>query len=442
LKQVALILLCFFLCVLSPAAAEKDVVILLDVSQSVFSEFTSIREYLIKGTLEKQMDLGDYFHLLTFADDPRVELSRRINSEEDIEAVLKEILLLYPFGQYTDLVAALQFLNSYTESLPDERKKVVVILTDGIHDPPPGRYEAAEGEDGKPGSLALQEAAEAIREKDWDVNIVEMPSDEDVVGEEDERDAEDTDSAEKEPGTAEDQKEGRTADEEEGLSVLTDELDTEPYQYDSADGESMTDKIFDGRDGGRDDGKEAQSASGKTASPGRLTAFIILGIAAIALLVVIFIVLRRKSITLSTDFKKKFRTIYYFHYSHLKPGERPIEMHVEGQNTNIGLRNVQAIKEGKRLCVGGRGSSFLIFLVPLPRCVGVIERKNDSYRFVPLKSEYFPDGGSTVENCLDQDLVLISEHGKRIVFRFSRYVSKLEKINKIMHLIDRPGIPE
>lgn len=403
MKQVALILLCFFLCVLAPAAAEKDVVILLDVSQSVFSEFTSIREYLIKGTLEKQMDLGDYFHLLTFADDPRVELSRRINTEEDIEAVLKEILLLYPFGQYTDLVAALQFLNSYTESLPDERKKVVVILTDGIHDPPPGRYEAAEGEDGKPGSPALQEAAEAIKEKDWDVNIVEMPS-----------------------------------DEEEALSVLTDELDSDPYQYDSADGESMTDKIFDGRD----DGKEAQSASGKTASPGRLTAFIILGIAAIALLVVIFIVLRRKSITLSTDFKKKFRTIYDFHYSHLKPGERPIEMHVEGQNTNIGLRNVQAIKEGKRLCVGGRGSSFLIFLVPLPRCIGVIERKNDFYRFVPLKNEYFPDGGSPVENCLDRDLVLISEHGKKIVFRFSKYVSKLEKINKIMHLIDQPGIPE
>jgi hypothetical protein len=424
MKKIVLLLLCIILCAVTAAAVEKDVVILLDVSQSVFAEFPAITEYLIKGTLEKQMEMGDYFHLLTFAEDPKLELSRRINTEADIEAVLKEILLMHPFGRYTDVAAALQFLNSYTESLPRERKKVIVILTDGIHDPPPGRYDTSDGSDGKPGSLAqkdlsLQEAAEAIAEKEWDVNIVEMPS-----GEDDDRDGQ------------EDSRDGGGADEDDARSVLTDELDSEPYRYDSADGESMTDKIFDR------EGLSKEDFSGENLLLRRAGALLIIGIAAAVFLFAVFIVLRRKSLSLSMDFKKKFKTIYDFHYAHLKPGERPIEMYVEGQNPNIGLRNVHGIKEGKRLCVGGKGSSFLIFLVPLPRCIGVIERKNDSYRFVPLRSEYFPGDGSPVENCLDRNLVLISNHGKRIIFRFSKHVSKLEKINKIMHLIDRPGIPE
>jgi len=36
---------------------------------------------------------------------------------------------------YTDLIAALTYLNRYAHGLPETNPKTILILTDGVHDP-------------------------------------------------------------------------------------------------------------------------------------------------------------------------------------------------------------------------------------------------------------------------------------------------------------------
>ena len=149
-----------------------DFIVLLDVSESMFPFFDDTVHFLIRRVLEEHLQIDDGFHLLSFASTPETEIGGTIRSQQDVDKALNRILLLHPLGKYTDLVSAFKFLHSYTKDLRPESRKKLVILTDGIHDPPQGSpYEVANGSVEK----IVEETARQIREEGWDVGLMEFP---------------------------------------------------------------------------------------------------------------------------------------------------------------------------------------------------------------------------------------------------------------------------
>jgi hypothetical protein len=123
------------------------------------------------------------------------------------------------------------------------------------------------------------------------------------------------------------------------------------------------------------------------------------------------------------------------------PGERAVEMYVEGQNPNIGTRNVHSIRDGGAKSIGGGLSGFLIYLHQFPMRIAEISRSGNKYVFTPLKAEFCSDA-KPVPDCLGKDIYLISANKRRVRITFKRYVSELEKINSIMRLVNEPGPPK
>ena len=129
----------------APLAAENiDLVVMVDTSESMFPYFDDLMNYLVQDLLTTRLHRGDTFHLLSFSSAPEVEISLEVNSEEAAQRAFGRILLLHALGRYTDLVSALQFLSKYTKELPETNPKQIILITDGIHDPPPGSPNAAE----------------------------------------------------------------------------------------------------------------------------------------------------------------------------------------------------------------------------------------------------------------------------------------------------------
>ena len=89
--------------------------------------------------MSTRLHRGDTFHLISFSSLPEVEISLDVNSEEAARQAFSRVLLLHALGRYTDLVAAMQFLYKYTKELPETNPKQIIIITDGVNDPPPGK---------------------------------------------------------------------------------------------------------------------------------------------------------------------------------------------------------------------------------------------------------------------------------------------------------------
>jgi hypothetical protein len=108
-----------------------------------------------------------------------------------------------------------------------------------------------------------------------------------------------------------------------------------------------------------------------------------------------------------------------------------IEMRVDQQNHRIGFRNVHRIGSGAARSVGGRFSSFLIFLVPMPSRIAQIRNVEGRYVFTPNRSELFPGVGK-VEDCLGKEIPFVNSKGRQMTLHFREWVSPLDEINRIM----------
>ncbi len=158
-----------------PAPAEgMDVLVMVDTSESMFPYFDNLVQYLVRDLLEERLRPGDSFHLLSFAGEPEIELGVDIDDNLSVEKIIGRILLLQPLGKYTDLVSAIQYLYTYVKVLPQKNPKTILLLTDGIHDPPPGSpYYGWSPERVKEELLA---SAREIRREGWSVHILQVPS--------------------------------------------------------------------------------------------------------------------------------------------------------------------------------------------------------------------------------------------------------------------------
>ena len=120
-----------------------------------------------------------------------------------------------------------------------------------------------------------------------------------------------------------------------------------------------------------------------------------------------------------------------------------LNLFVENQNTAIGRRNVHSLKKGSTYSVGGGTSDFLIFLVPIPPRVGQLYFDGTNCTFTPLRSDFFPDIGSTpVRECIGKTIRLISKKNYEVFFHFEQYKDPLIIMNQLLHSIQVPEAPK
>jgi hypothetical protein len=150
-----------------------DVVVLLDVSQSVFPYFEDVTDFVVTSVVRDYLRYGDTFHLLSFGEIAQSEIAQRMSSEEDVKSVLGRLYLLYPLARYSDLVGALSYLYQYVADLPESRRKVIIVITDGVHNPPPSSPTFGMAPDKVAAEIASTSAK--IRANGWPVHIIRLP---------------------------------------------------------------------------------------------------------------------------------------------------------------------------------------------------------------------------------------------------------------------------
>ncbi len=515
-----------------------DLVVMVDVSESMFPVFDDLVNYLLRDLLENRLHRGDSFHLLSFADNPEMEVSADIEDTSDLTSVIDRILLLKPLGQYTDLIAALEFLFGYTRSLDSENRKLVLLLTDGIHDPPPGSPNRVDSEQVLARLLA---SAERIKREGWEIHILSMPREGGMAAAGDA--AVGRTGAEAQPGepVAEGgepggQSAGPAAEAGEPgsgqdlMEELAEELEADVVDYEEVEKDTLTDRLtgfaalefpgFLGKVRGRMNAAfRISNFSGQPATytlvdvrgggasllvrPASVTVapsqsadlearlrllpglqegrqslavrlsfedqqqrisplegelefekvapfawlagihvtYLIYGLFALValalLLLLVFLIRRRLQ---DATFARFFEGLADGRRG--KKSIRPLVMRVDSQNPNIGARNIHRVRPGARLSVGGDGSSFLIYYVPMPRRIGDIRNDSGRYRFVPQKPEYFVDLDEPLMDCLGKPIRAVSSRGREVTFRFLEYISPLEEINRLMRSVPQFRITE
>jgi hypothetical protein len=124
-------------------------------------------------------------------------------------------------------------------------------------------------------------------------------------------------------------------------------------------------------------------------------------------------------------------------------GPLMLSLFVADQNTAIGKRNIHTVKPGYTFSVGGGKSDFLVFLVPVPSHIADVRYDGNNCTFIPRKSQYFPDlGSSQLPNCIDQNIRVISDKNYELHIRVERYQDPLITLNRLLHSIELPGLPE
>ncbi|HYW83201.1 MAG TPA: vWA domain-containing protein, partial [Spirochaetia bacterium] len=169
---LAAAVLAFSLAVMPAAAENIDLIVMVDTSASMFPYFDDLMNYLVHDLLATRLHRGDTFHLLSFDSTPEVEIALEMNSPEAADRAFGRILLLHPLGRYTDLVAALQFLSKYAKELPETNPKQIILITDGVHDPPPGSPDKMGDAEVR---KAVDEVAAAMKKEGWQFDILKVP---------------------------------------------------------------------------------------------------------------------------------------------------------------------------------------------------------------------------------------------------------------------------
>jgi Mg-chelatase subunit ChlD len=536
------------------AAANIDLVVMVDTSESMFPYFDDLMNYLVQDLLTAKLHKGDTFHLLSFSGSPEVEIALEVNSDEAAQRAFGRILLLHALGRYTDLVSALQFLDKYTKELPETNPKQILLITDGVHDPPPGSPNRGSTESIR---AAILDAAQAMKKEGWTLDILKVPP-QPAPGEEGAKsylsDIAQTLGVTIVPYTVSDKEHltGRTTGfpnltfpphlgkvgnrfnapfkvrnwrdepiivrlsgiQSDGLDLLEKQVSLTvpgmgeasldapirlPITFPLGDQAIHVQLVF------QDDIRISPTAgtlsfiyTGKGVIPIPqlrvvYVLIIVLAIALIYLLVRLFLFMRKKlleapvqqSVRAATTGRaaaparrrmaeapptpgapaaraggRKLVPLLGARTGPASPPSIPakrvrptmtsitralprqqmqqatlpalIEMRVGLQNHHIGFRNVHRISPGAARSVGGRFSSYLVFLVPVPSSMAEIRNVDGRYVFTALKAELFPSLSGPVEDCLGKEIPFVSPHGMEMSLHFRQWVSPLDEINNLM----------
>ena len=562
-----------------------DLVVLVDTSESMFPYFDELVTYLVQDLLTTRLHKGDTFHLLSFSSLPEEEISLEVNSDDAARQAFRRVLLLHALGKYTDLVSALQYLYQYVKELPETNPKRLIIITDGVHDPPPGSPYAA---DAATVRGLIVSSAQAMRREGWDVTLLKVPPEPAPADHGASSYLGDISAAlgvpvipyprqdktsitgvatgyptlifppalgpvgnsftaafrlknwKNEPiilSLSSVQSEGSELLARKVSVTVTARSETAfnvplrlPMSYPRGSHDAAVHLVFD--DDPRispTDGTLSFTYTGKGGLPiPRLTflyvLYILLGLAALYLLVRLFLYLRKKLgeaplvglargnealddapmeagestghggsagrggaragsmrtavaarspvaapravsrsratpqsrapvpspaaprsrasrvplVGRSTPPTVPLRpTVTSIRKAFPRPDGRAslpplIEMRVQQQSRRIGFRNVHRIAPGAVKTVGGRLSSFLVFLVPVPSRIAEIRNVDGRYVFTPVRADLFPGLSGPVEDCIGKGIPFMSPSGKEQMLYFLEWESPLDEVNRVL----------
>ena len=156
-----------------------DVVVLMDTSGTVLPYYEVINRRVLQSIISKFVRIGDSFHLMSFSAVPQYEMSQKINTEADLSRVVSRFMLLYQLGQSADFLSGINFASQYMTRLPSQQEKILIVISDGIFNPPASSpYRNYTGEQVK---TELAKISASIRAKGWKVYYVKLPFPSDAV---------------------------------------------------------------------------------------------------------------------------------------------------------------------------------------------------------------------------------------------------------------------
>lgn len=123
-----------------------------------------------------------------------------------------------------------------------------------------------------------------------------------------------------------------------------------------------------------------------------------------------------------------------------RPGSLRIMLRVKDQTPHIGKRNIKTLHAGGKATVGGGSSDFLVFLLSVPRRIGLLYYDGEVATFVPAMPDFFPDYDGPIRDCLGKEIRALTARGKELFLTFDRYEAPEERLNKILHCIEAPGV--
>lgn len=155
------------------SATNADIIVLMDASGTIFPWFDQINNTILVDITKKFVRPGDTFHLISFNSRVNLEIVQPIKTEADISRVVSRFMLLYPLGQNSDFLSGLQYTWQYAASLDQKLDKIVIILSDGIYNPPKSsQYASFSNEEVKNELISI---ARKIRGAGWSVYYIKLP---------------------------------------------------------------------------------------------------------------------------------------------------------------------------------------------------------------------------------------------------------------------------
>jgi hypothetical protein len=121
------------------AAKGKSVILVEDISPSITPHFPSIQKAIADALMDKRLEVGDYFTLITFTGKPSIADGAQIQYPRDVEARKAIWSRIRPEGPGTDIGLALQTALKTSIELRNQGyanyDPLVVFVTDGEHEP-------------------------------------------------------------------------------------------------------------------------------------------------------------------------------------------------------------------------------------------------------------------------------------------------------------------
>ena len=153
------------------ASEKKDVILVLDTSLSMvgFGGKNILPD--VKKSINRyisNLEHGDRVTFITFDEDVRGYPSVLVDDENDKDILKKYISMTEAKGKWTHTLKMIQAIFAKAEEIKNDgenRQVVIVIMTDGLDDPPPN---------GKEQTFKLSEIADKYQGKDWWIYFISL----------------------------------------------------------------------------------------------------------------------------------------------------------------------------------------------------------------------------------------------------------------------------
>ena len=148
-------------------SAPQDFIAVMDMSNNMFDSYSQVVKSYFPEVVKDHLKARDVFHLITFAGNPELQLSQRVDTKEDVETILRRMFLLQPLSRHVDTVLALRFVYQYALSLPEYQNKTIVVFLSGYYKP-----EAASKLTKSQAQAEIASLVQQIKNKGWNLRFI------------------------------------------------------------------------------------------------------------------------------------------------------------------------------------------------------------------------------------------------------------------------------